>query len=106
MVETGGRDGGPDALGDVDGGGQVGVEENSEFVTGVADRGVLAGPAVRLEDAGEWLPGEQMPSTTVLATEYKVSRTTAARALRVLADEGRVTIVRNWGTFVADPSAQ
>ena len=57
-------------------------------------------------DAGEWLPGEQMPSTTVLAAEYKVSRTTAARALRVLADEGRVTIVRNWGTFVADPSAQ
>jgi GntR family histidine utilization transcriptional repressor len=57
-------------------------------------------------DAGEWLPGEQMPSTTVLAAEYKVSRTTAARALRVLADEGRVTIVRNWGTFVADASAQ
>ena len=57
-------------------------------------------------DAGEWLPGEQMPSTTVLAAEYKVSRTTAARALRVLADDGRVTIVRNWGTFVSDPSAQ
>jgi DNA-binding GntR family transcriptional regulator len=57
-------------------------------------------------DAGEWLPGEQMPSTTVLAAEYKVSRTTAARALRGLADEGRVTIVRNWGTFVADPSTR
>jgi GntR family transcriptional regulator len=56
-------------------------------------------------DAGEWLPGEQMPSTTVLAAEYDVSRTTAARALRVLADEGRVTIVRNWGTFVTEQPA-
>lgn len=53
-------------------------------------------------DAAEWLPGEQMPSATELAGEYGVSRTTAARAVRVLADEGRVKVVRNWGTFVAD----
>jgi len=53
-------------------------------------------------DEGEWLPGEQMPSATALASEYGVSRTTAARAVRVLADEGRVTVVRNWGAFVAD----
>jgi GntR family transcriptional regulator len=53
-------------------------------------------------DAGEWLPGEQIPSTTTLATEYGTSRTTAARAVRVLADEGRVTVVRNWGAFVAE----
>ncbi len=52
-------------------------------------------------DAGEWLPGEQMPSATELAAEYDVSRTTAARAVRVLAEEGRVTVVRNWGAFVA-----
>jgi DNA-binding GntR family transcriptional regulator len=31
-----------------------------------------------------------------------MSRTTAAHAVRVLADEGRVTVVRNWGTFVAE----
>jgi GntR family transcriptional regulator len=55
----------------------------------------------RLE-AGEWLPGEQIPSATDLATEYGVSRTTAARAVRVLADEGRVTVVKNWGAFVAE----
>ena len=53
-------------------------------------------------DAGEWLPGEQMPSATDVAAEYGVSRTTAARAVRVLADEGRVTVVRNWGAFVAE----
>jgi DNA-binding GntR family transcriptional regulator len=53
-------------------------------------------------DAGEWLPGEQLPPARVLAEEYGVSRTTAARAVRVLAGEGRVTIVKNWGTFAAE----
>ena len=53
-------------------------------------------------DTGEWLPGEQLPSAADLAAEYGVSRTTAARAVRVLADEGRVTVVRNWGAFVAE----
>jgi DNA-binding GntR family transcriptional regulator len=51
---------------------------------------------------GEWRPGEQLPSAAQLAAEYGVSRTTAARAVRVLADEGRVTVVRNWGAFVAE----
>lgn len=53
-------------------------------------------------DAGEWLPGEQLPSTAQLAAEYGTSRATAARAVRVLADEGRVDVVRSWGTFVAE----
>jgi GntR family transcriptional regulator len=53
-------------------------------------------------DAGEWLPGEQLPSASQLGTQYNVSRTTAARGVRVLADEGRVTVVRNWGAFVAE----
>jgi DNA-binding GntR family transcriptional regulator len=53
-------------------------------------------------DAGEWLPGEQIPSTAELAAEYGASRTTAARAVQVLAGEGRVTVVRNWGAFVAE----
>ena len=56
---------------------------------------------VRL-DEGEWLPGEQIPSASRLAEEYGVSRTTAARAVRALADEGRVTVVQNWGAFVAE----
>jgi DNA-binding GntR family transcriptional regulator len=53
-------------------------------------------------DAGEWLPGEQFPSTSQIAAEYSTTRTTAAKAVRVLAGEGRVTVVRNWGTFVAE----
>ena len=53
-------------------------------------------------DAGEWLPGEQLPSASQIGAQYGVSRTTAARAVRVLADEGRVTVVRNWGAFVAE----
>jgi GntR family transcriptional regulator len=53
-------------------------------------------------DAAEWLPREQLPSASDLAAEYQVSRTTAARAVRVLAGEGLVNIVRNWGAFVTD----
>jgi DNA-binding GntR family transcriptional regulator len=53
-------------------------------------------------DAGEWLPGEALPSVSELAGEYGVSRSTAARAVKVLAAEGRVTTVKSWGTFVAD----
>ena len=48
-------------------------------------------------DSGEWLPAEQIPSATEIGTEYGVSRTTAARAVRVLADEGRVTVVQELG---------
>jgi DNA-binding GntR family transcriptional regulator len=53
-------------------------------------------------DSGEWLPGEQLPSTRALAEAYGVSHMTAAKAVRVLAAEGRVTVVPNWGTFVAE----
>lgn len=53
-------------------------------------------------DAGEWLPGEALPGARVLATEYGVSHTTVSRAMDLLADEGRVTVVRGWGTFAAE----
>jgi DNA-binding GntR family transcriptional regulator len=53
-------------------------------------------------DGGEWLPGEALPSISALAGEYRVSRSTVARAVKVLADEGRVTTIRSWGTFVAE----
>jgi len=52
-------------------------------------------------DGGEWLPGEVLPSVTELAQAYDVSTSTAGRAIRVLADEGKVTTVKGWGTFVA-----
>jgi DNA-binding GntR family transcriptional regulator len=53
-------------------------------------------------DAGEWLPGEQLPSTRELAEAYGVSHMTTAKAIRALAAEGRVTVVPSWGTFVAE----
>jgi DNA-binding GntR family transcriptional regulator len=53
-------------------------------------------------DSGEWLPGEALPTVAQLAEVYKVSSSTAGRAIRVLADEGKVTTVKGWGTFVAE----
>ncbi len=53
-------------------------------------------------DAGEWLPGEALPSLRVLAEEYAVSQATASRAIALLAGEGRVTTIRGWGTFAAE----
>jgi DNA-binding GntR family transcriptional regulator len=53
-------------------------------------------------DAGEWLPGEALPGARVLAGEYGVSHTTVSRAMDLLAEENRVTVVRGWGTFVTE----
>jgi GntR family transcriptional regulator len=57
-------------------------------------------------EAGEWLPGEALPSVTALSAEYGVSTSTAGRAIRVLADEGKVTTVRGWGVFVSENGAK
>jgi GntR family histidine utilization transcriptional repressor len=62
---------------------------------------VAASLRERLE-AGEWLPGEALPSVRALATEYGVSPPTVSRAVRELAGEGRVTVVPGWGTFAAE----
>ena len=53
-------------------------------------------------DGGEWLPGEQLPAAREIGEQYGVSRTTAARAVRELAAEGRVTVIKSWGAFVAE----
>jgi GntR family transcriptional regulator len=52
--------------------------------------------------AGEFAPGQQVPSASALASQYEVSRNTAIRALRQLRDDGWVTIEHGWGSFVAD----
>jgi DNA-binding GntR family transcriptional regulator len=49
--------------------------------------------------AGEWRSGEQLPTMGDLAEHYHVARATVARAVKVLADEGLVTVVPGWGTF-------
>ncbi|MGO9187029.1 MAG: GntR family transcriptional regulator [Streptosporangiaceae bacterium] len=53
-------------------------------------------------EAKRLLPGEQVPSATKLAATHHVSRNTAARALRLLRDEGYITTEQGWGSFVAD----
>jgi DNA-binding GntR family transcriptional regulator len=52
-------------------------------------------------NAGEWEPGDALPSNVALADHYGVARMTVMRALRVLQDEGLVRIVPRWGTFRA-----
>jgi GntR family transcriptional regulator len=52
--------------------------------------------------AGEYKPGEQVPSVTQLCDTYEVTRNTAIRALRVLRDEGLIVVEQGWGSFVAD----
>lgn len=62
---------------------------------------VTVANAVRARlDAGEWLPGEALPSVVKLGAQYGVSSATAARAVKILVAEGRLTTVRSWGTFV------
>ena len=53
-------------------------------------------------EAGELLPGEQVPSMARLAEEYGISRGTARRVLTTLRDEGLIYITPGWGSFVTD----
>jgi GntR family transcriptional regulator len=50
--------------------------------------------------SGELVPGEQVPSLDDLAETYKVSRTTARRALDMLRGEGLIETRPRWGSFV------
>ena len=53
--------------------------------------------------AGKWLPGKKIPSENELVREWGVSRMTVHRALRELAQDGRLERVAGVGTFVAEP---
>jgi DNA-binding GntR family transcriptional regulator len=53
-------------------------------------------------EAGEFRPGDALPSITRLSQEYGVAKTTAQKALQVLKDEGLARGVQGWGTIVAD----
>ena len=57
---------------------------------------------VRHIDAGDWRPGDQVPSESALVSALKVSRMTVNRALRELTQEGLVVRVQGTGTFVAE----
>jgi GntR family transcriptional regulator len=50
--------------------------------------------------SGRYLPGRALPSETELAASLGVARLTVRKAVRVLADEGLVTVVKGRGAFV------
>ena len=52
-------------------------------------------------DAGEWRPGEAIPSENDLAARYKVSQGTVRKAIDALAAENIVVRRQGKGTFVA-----
>ncbi|AJG20811.1 histidine utilization repressor [Cupriavidus basilensis] len=53
-----------------------------------------------------WQPGDRVPSEQELVTRFGVSRMTVNRALRELAEQGRVVRVAGVGTFVAQHKPQ
>jgi len=72
-------------------------------------RGKPQPPSVQLADqlrgrirSGELAPGAALPPITALAAEYETSTNTVQKALRILKQEGLVTSVAGYGTFVAE----
>lgn len=51
---------------------------------------------------GTWKPGDRVPSEQELTARFGLARMTVNRALRELADEGRVVRVAGVGSFVAE----
>jgi DNA-binding GntR family transcriptional regulator len=51
-------------------------------------------------ESSEWPPGYRLPSEPTLAQFYQVNRDTLRKAVGVLADEGRLVVVRGKGTYV------
>jgi DNA-binding GntR family transcriptional regulator len=78
-------------------------------ITDGNDHGVPRGPERPFEivaddlrrrmAAGEWQPGEALPTVAALAAHYGVSKATVTRTLQILASEGLVRVVPRWGTF-------
>jgi GntR family histidine utilization transcriptional repressor len=56
--------------------------------------------------SGEWPPGTQIPTETVLMAQYGCARMTVNKAIASLAASGLVTRNRRAGTIVARPRAQ
>lgn len=61
--------------------------------------------ASKIQD-GSWGPGHRLPSEQELVVEFGISRMTINRALRELAEQGRVIRVAGVGSFVAEEKPQ
>jgi len=51
-------------------------------------------------ESGELAPGRRLPSIADLVQTYGIARTTAAKALRVLIDDGLAEVSPGMGTYV------
>jgi len=51
-------------------------------------------------ESGDLPPGRRLPSIVDLVGTYGIARTTAAKALRVLVDEGLAEVSPGMGTYV------
>lgn len=51
-------------------------------------------------------PGQKLPSITELAGRFATTRTTVARAMKILAEEGLVEVVHGRGTYVVGGSRE
>lgn len=56
--------------------------------------------------AGDWSPGDLLPTELELMNQYQVSRATVRQALDALVQDGLIYRERGRGTFVALPSVQ
>lgn len=57
-------------------------------------------------EAGEYRPGDRLPTEDELRRAYGVSRVTVRTALARLAEDGLITTQRGRGTFVTDQAAE
>ena len=53
-------------------------------------------------ESGELAPGQQLPSVITLAADYQLAVPTVRKAITLLKQEGLVTGVAGYGTFVAE----
>jgi len=51
-------------------------------------------------EAGQYRPGQRLPSINDLVGEFGVARTTAGKALRLLVDEGQAELSQGMGFYV------
>ena len=61
--------------------------------------------AGKIQD-GTWKAGDRLPSENDLVVQFGLSRMTVNRALRELAEQGRITRTAGVGSFVADEKPQ
>jgi GntR family transcriptional regulator len=52
--------------------------------------------------SGELAPGQQLPSVITLAADYQIAVPTVRKAIGLLKNEGLVTGVAGYGTFVVE----